>query len=298
MLAILVMASCGPSYEDARRKAKAEQAKRKTEDSLALKVGVGPTLDCLPLYLASELCLFDTARADIRLKPYAKGIDCVTDLSEGRIEGAVTDVVRAERLREKGTPVEYVAATNAYWQLVTNQKARLKEIRQLTDKMVAITRFSAKALLADMAVDSVKLNQEDVYRVQINDDELCLGMLANNIMDAMVLTEPQATRARMGKNPVLMDSREKDLKLGAIAFLASAMEDEYRKAQVDVFIKGYNQACDSINEHGLAHYADLLERFCGVDEATLGALPKMRFPRAAAPRDRDLERAREWLSKQ
>ena len=41
--------------------------KGKKEDSLAFKVGVLPTLDCLPMYVAKEQCLFDTAKADIRL---------------------------------------------------------------------------------------------------------------------------------------------------------------------------------------------------------------------------------------
>ena len=41
-------------------------------------------------------------------------------------------------------------------------------------------------------------------------------MLLNNEMDAMLLTEPQATTARIYKNDVLMDSRDKDMRLGVI----------------------------------------------------------------------------------
>ena len=38
---------------------------------------------------------------------------------------------------------------------------------------------------------------EEVFKVQINDVALRLQMLLNNEMDAMLLTEPQATTARI-----------------------------------------------------------------------------------------------------
>ena len=65
--AMAVMAGCGPSYDEMKRQTKAEQERLRKEDSLALKIGVLPTLDCLPVYVAKEHGLFDTAHADIRL---------------------------------------------------------------------------------------------------------------------------------------------------------------------------------------------------------------------------------------
>lgn len=76
MFTILILSACGQSYEEARRISKAEHDRKMKEDSLALKIGVLPTLDCLPLYVAKEQCLFDTAKADIRLKPFMSQIDC------------------------------------------------------------------------------------------------------------------------------------------------------------------------------------------------------------------------------
>ena len=52
--------------------------------------------------------------------------------------------------------LDYIAQTNAYWQLTSNRIARIRRLNQLSDKMVAMARFSATALLADYAVDSVK----------------------------------------------------------------------------------------------------------------------------------------------
>lgn len=295
LLASAALAACGPSYDEIKKQTQAEQQRLAREDSMALKVGVLPTLDCLPIYVAKERQLFDTAKADIRLRTYMSQIDCDEALKRGRIEGNATDIVRGQHMRKKGYDIEYVAATNSYWQLISNRMARIRRINQLSDKMVAMTRYSATDLLADLAVDSARLKPEEVFKVQINDVGIRLHMLLNNEMDAMLLTEPQATTARLYKNPVLMDSRKKDMHFGVIAFNGKVTDDKNRKIQIQTFIDGYNAACDSINKNGLKHYADILKKYYKIDDKTLNALPKMRYEHAKAPRKQDIETADKWL---
>lgn len=288
--------SCGQSYEESKRLSREERARLRRADSLALKVGVLPTLDCLPMYVAKERALFDSA-VDIRLKPFKAQMDCDEALRKGYLEGNVTDIVRALRLRSQGVDIDFTSSTNVYWQLVSNRKARIKALKQMTDKMVAMTRYSATALLADHAVDSAKLKQDEVFRIQINDVSLRLGMLLNNEMDAALLPEPFATTARLYKNPVLVDSRDKDLRLGLITFTNKALKDESRKRQIDAFVKGYNAACDSLNKYGIANYAPLVEKYCKTDAKTVAALPKIKFSHIEKPRQQDIDRAQKWLGK-
>lgn len=296
VLAVAVTAGCGPSYDDLKKMSQAEQAKLRHEDSLALKIGVLPTLDCLPIYVAKDCGLFDSTKADIRLKPFNSQIDGDQALVDGRLEGCVTDIVRGQRMKAKrGVSLDYVAATNAGWQLISIRLARIKRINQLDDKMIAITRFSATALLADLATDSAKLKDETVFKIQINDINLRLQMLLANEMDAMFLPEPQATTARLYKNPVLMDSRDKDLRLGVIAFNKNAMNDELRRRQLAVFISGYNAACDSINKNGIRKYTSTLKKYYQLDDKTINALPKTRYEHAKAPRQKDIDAADRWL---
>lgn len=298
LLAILIIPACGPSYEESRKLSRAEHAKRLKEDSMALKIGVLPTLDCLPIYVAKEHNLFDTLKADIRLKHFMSNIDCDAALTKGRIEGNVTDIIRGQHIKNKGTALDYITATNAYWQLISNRTARIRKLKQLNDKMVAMTRLSATALLADYAADSAKLRPENVFRVQINDVTIRLQMLLNNEMDAMLLTEPQATTARMYKNPVLLDSRDTDMSFGVIAFRSKAMKDKRRQQQLQVFIKGYNAACDSINKYGVHHFSSVINKYYKTDNKTLKALPEMKYAHAKPPRQKDIETADKWLKRQ
>ena len=298
MISVLMLAACGPSYEETQRKARQQQRQQQRQDSAALKIAAMPTMDCLPLYVAQERGFFRKHGVDVRLRRYTAQMDCDTAIERGRVEGIVSDLVRTERLKQHGTSLHYMAATNAYWQLITNRMARIRELKQLDDKMLAMTRYSATDLLTTAAVDSAKLKTERVYRVQINDVDIRLSMLIGNEMDATWLTEPQATAARQHRHRSIMDSRRLDLQLGVLAFTQQAVEDSRRKKQIDAFEKAYMQALDSLARHGLRNYRDIVVKYCNTTPAVADSLNRtIKYERPVAPRTEDIERAKQWLTK-
>ena len=298
LITALVLVGCGKSYEEEKRERKETQQRLAKENADALKIAVLPTLDCLPIYVASELQLFDTTLVDVRLKPFTAQIDCDTALIGTSAEGAVTDLVRMERLVRKGEKIHYVAQTGAYWQLFTNRNARIRQLKHLEDKMVAMTRYSVTDMLTDRAVDSAKVKSEYVFRIQVNDVNVRLLMLQNNVMDALWLTEPQATMARLAKNPVLLDSRKLNMNYGVVAFNAKKMKTFERKQQLEAFIKGYDAACDSINKNGVSRYRDLIARYCNIKPEQVDSLPRdLKFDHARGPLQSDIERVGAWLKK-
>ena len=297
IVAALVLFSCGQSYEETKRITRAQRLKMAREDSAALKVAVLPTLDCLPVFLAKDHQMFDTV-VDIRLKRFTAQMDVDTALMNKRVEIGVTDLVRAERMKKLGDSLQYLTSTNAYWQLVTNRGARIVDLKHLDDKMLAMTRYSVTDLLGDLAVDSAKLKPERVFRIQINDVNVRLKMLENNEMDALLLTEPHASQARYLKHKVVLDTRKQDMQMGAFVVQGMGMDDKNRQQQLKVFREGYNRACDSINKYGVGQYKDLVMKYCNVKETAVEGLPKdLKFNRIAPPREKDIERAKNWLKK-
>lgn len=292
-----LIASCGVSYKESKRLSRLERIRLAKEDSAALKIAVMPTLDCLPLYVAREYKWFCDGKTDIRLKYYTSQIDCDTAILNGRVEGSVSDLVRVARMNSRGAKLKAQIATAAYWQLITNRNSRIRELKQLDDKMVAMTRYSVTGMLAQHVVDSVKLANEKVFRVQINDVNVRLQMLQNNEIDAIFATEPQATMARLAKHKVLLDTRKLGWNMGVITFRDKPMKDVDRKRQYDVFVKAYNQACDSINKNGIARYADLVQKYCHVERTQIDSIPKMRYEHAVGPRQTDMARAEKYIKK-
>ena len=108
-----LMAACGDSYQETKRLSRLERMRLAKEDSAALKIAVMPTLDCLPLYVARENKWFCDGKTDIRLKYYTSQIDCDTALLNGRVEGAVSDLVRVARMNSRGAKVKPQIATGA-----------------------------------------------------------------------------------------------------------------------------------------------------------------------------------------
>lgn len=285
--------SCNKSYKETKREESISRKELLREDSLALKVAIVPTLDGLPLFIGVEDSLFKRNGVDVHLKRRNAQIDCDTLMKGKYIEGMVSDLIRTERLKKNGVMLRYVTATDAYWQLYTNRISRIKELKQLSDKMIAMTRFSVTDYLADYAIDSAK-PKFDVFKVQINDPRTRIKMIINNEMDAALFTEPQATTARLYNNPMLMDSREKNVRFGVIAFRESALKDKRRQKQLDSFIKVYNMAVDSINHFGLQHYASVIRKYTNADDKTIKALPKLKFSHVKQPRERDINIAKRY----
>ena len=301
-----LLAGCGMSYEETKR-LKQEQIQRELrEDSAALKVAVMPTLDCLPLYVAKEREMFDTA-VDIRLKQFTAQMDCDTALLRGRVEMAVSDLVRAERMKgdrrqesgvSRNMTIGYVTATNAYWLLIGNRNQRISTLKHLDDRMFAMTRYSVTDMLADLAVDSAKLKPERLYRIQVNDVNVRLDMLENNEMDALLLTEPQVTAALTKKHHVLLDTRKMDMWMGVIVEDSVTMSHANRQRQREVLLKGYNDACDSLNHFGVRHYADIIRKYYKLSDQALRQLPdSLNYQHAKAPRQQDIDRAKAYIKK-
>ena len=264
------------------------------DDSAQLRIAVMPTIDCLPVYLAAEHGFFEKAGINVGLYDYKAQMDCDTAIERGRVNAIVTDLVRAERMKERSKlDLQYVTSTEAAWQLVSMRNARINQLRQLDNKAIAMTRFSATHLLSEYVVEQAKVQPERVFFIQINNVNVRLNMLQNEILDALWLSEPQATDARNRQSKVLFDTRKSDFRFGVIAFRKSAAT----KKQVEAFTTAYNQACDSINRFGVQSYADILTRKCDATQQTIDSLPAQKFGHAAAPREADLKRAKDWLNK-
>lgn len=265
-------------------------------DSTSWRIAVTPTIDCLPLFLASDHGFFERAGVKVVLFPYEAQMDVDTALQRSRVDGAMTDLVRAAKLEREGLSLRRLTATDASWQLLTKRTSRISQLKQLDDKMMAMTRYSATDLLADLAVDSARVLPERIFRIQVNNIGVRLGMLQNDIMDALWLPEPQATAARNLKSRVLLDTRKLDIRLGVMVVSEKGLQG--RGNELALLRKAWDEAVDSLNTNGLHAYSDLIEHHMGVSRTTVDSLATdLHFSHAADPRQKDVERVDKWWQK-
>lgn len=262
VISVLTFAACSSSNTSSHKQTPEEIAAQRQKDSLALKIGVRQTIDCLPAFVAADDGICDSLGVDVRLWHFSSMLDCNEALKNKKLNGAFTDVKRVEYLNNRyALGLQSMKRFDTRWQLMANKMSRLQSVKQLKEKMVAMSRNSATDYLCDRMADSVRLGSDKLFRIQINDVDLRLKMLLNNELDAVWLTEPQATVARNRGANMLMESGRNGEKLEVLAFTGKSVNDARVKRQMDLFLRAYDIACRKIEKGGERYYKYLVEKY-------------------------------------
>ena len=292
ILAVLTFVSCGKSDKELQAERQAQKLAEREAYQKAYKIAVMPTMDCLPAYLLKDSLLYDTAKVDIRLCRFNAQMDCDTAMIGGSVQAAFSDLVRTERLKHRNKVLmHYLTDTNLNWQLIADKDSKLKQLSDLSDKIVAMTRFSGTDLLTDMAVKKAKPKYQ-VFRVQVNDVLVRLAMLQNHEIDAYWFAEPQITKALSADNNSLFNSEDAGVHLGVVAI----MDKVRRQDEEAAFAAAYDKAVEQINKNGVKSYSALIQKYMKVDESVVRALPDIKYTKIGPPRKANLLMARNFLS--
>lgn len=292
ILAVLTFVSCGKSDKELQAERQAQKLAEREAYQKAYKIAVMPTMDCLPAYLLKDSLLYDTAKVDIRLCRFNAQMDCDTAMIGGSVQAAFSDLVRTERLKHRNKVLmHYLTDTNLNWQLIADKDSKLKQLSDLSDKIVAMTRFSGTDLLTDMAVKKAKPKYQ-VFRVQVNDVLVRLAMLQNHEIDAYWFAEPQIIKALAADNNSLFNSEDAGVHLGVVAI----MDKVRRQDEEAAFAEAYDKAVEQINKNGVKYYSALIQKYMKVDESVVRALPDIKYTKIGPPRKADLLMARNFLS--
>ena len=289
---MLTFVSCGKSDKELQAERQAQKLAEREAYQKAYKIAVMPTMDCLPAYLLKDSLLYDTAKVDIRLCWFNAQMDCDTAMIGGSVQAAFSDLVRTERLKHRNKVLmHYLTDTNLNWQLIADKDSKLKQLSDLSDKIVAMTRFSGTDLLTDMAVKKAKPKYQ-VFRVQVNDVLVRLAMLQNHEIDAYWFSEPQITKALSADNNSLFNSEDAGVHLGVVAI----MDKVRRQDEEAAFAEAYDKAVEQINKNGVKYYSALIQKYMKVDESVVRALPDIKYTKIGPPRKANLLMARNFLS--
>lgn len=247
------MAGCGKSSDNNKKENVAAC------DSDAITIAVQPTLESLPLMVAKEEGLFDSCGVKVCLKNYASQVDCDTAMIKNIADAMITDIVRAAFWeKENKKKLNMATWTNTHYMLISSKKSRVKELSQMTDRIMAVTRFSVTDMLADSAITRAGKQPDEMFKVQINNQEIRLNMLIENKIDAAFLQHPYAAEALSKGGHVIMHGGKS--RSGVLAFNTTVDSTD-----VNNVLKAYDQACDKLNKKGVVSYAPIVEKYIRKD---------------------------------
>lgn len=226
-------------------------------DSTALKLGVLPTMECLPFYYADSIGIFDSLGIDVKLVTFEAAMDADTAFVNGCIDGIVTDLVKECIWRGNGDTAHVAMVGDLRLWLVTAPKARLLKAESIKEKIIGITRHSSVDYFADKILESVKLQSTELNKPQINNLRLRGMMVDQDQYDGAILPEPYASEA-VARGAKRLTGTE-DLKLtNLLCVLFNDSVSQVRKDEIQKIRQAYDMAVFALNTDTLSNVLDFI----------------------------------------
>ena len=226
-------------------------------DSTALKLGVLPTMECLPFYYADSIGIFDSLGIDVKLVTFEAAMDADTAFVNGCIDGIVTDLVKECIWRGNGDTAHVAMVGDLRLWLVTAPKARLLKAESIKEKIIGITRHSSVDYFADKILESVKLQSTELNKPQINNLRLRGLMVDQDQYDGAILPEPYASEA-VARGAKRLTGTE-DLKLtNLLCVLFNDSVSQVRKDEIQKIRQAYDMAVLALNTDTLSNVLDFI----------------------------------------
>lgn len=226
-------------------------------DSTALKLGVLPTMECLPFYYADSIGIFDSLGIDVKLVTFEAAMDADTAFVNGCIDGIVTDLVKECIWRGNGDTAHVAMVGDLRLWLVTAPKARLLKAESIKEKIIGITRHSSVDYFADKILKSVKLQSTELNKPQINNLRLRGLMVDQDQYDGAILPEPYASEA-VARGAKRLTGTE-DLKLtNLLCVLFNDSVSQVRKDEIQKIRQAYDMAVLALNTDTLSNVLDFI----------------------------------------
>ena len=216
------------------------------EDSTAIKLGVLPTMECLPFYYADSIGLFDSLGVNVHLVTFDAAMDADTAFVNGKIDGLVTDLVKACIWQGQGDTAMVAMVCELRMWLITAPKARLLKAESLREKIIGITRHSAVDYFADKILESVKLQSIDLNKPQINNIRIRGLMVDQDQMDGAILPEPYASEA-VARGARRLNGTEEMKVANLMCVLFNDSIHQARKREIENIRSVYDQAVTALN---------------------------------------------------
>lgn len=242
---------------------KKNQTVQKQKNEEILIVGLLPTMDCMPFCLAQEKNIYAQLGLNVKFIFFNSQMDMDKDLAEGKINVGTSDIFRTILQQNEKKPIKFLICSQREWQLIANKKLRITKVSQMGDRMVGMARNSIPDFYCDFIARNLKKNSGMLLRPQINNIILRLQMLNDNQIDAAVLPQPQALQAINKGNIFIAKCNEQCDHLAG--FAVNTKINKKQKKQVELLLKGYNIAIDSIKAHPINKLSKNMTIFFRID---------------------------------
>lgn len=293
-LATMLLAGCSKAAED--KPAAQEEA------ALApIRIGVLPTEDSLPLWVADQEGLFEKAGLDVTFVDFQAAAERDAAFTAGEIDAFMGDIIAAALLEQGGSGVTIgtvmLGATPAEGRfgIVVPAGSSAKDLTALAGVPVGtssgtIQEYVLDGLMRQAGVAADKVAKEEVKKVPVRFDLLMKGQLK-----AAALPEPFLSLAEaQGAKTLADDTKGENLSQTILGF-----SDEYLAAPGGIeteekLLKVWDEAVDLVNADPEAYRSALVER-AKLPEPVKDTYRINAYPKADIPTAEQVDAVLAWM---
>ncbi len=259
----------------------------------ALKVGILPDADSIPLIVAEEEGLFAATGEAIEIVSFHNPIERDSALQAGVIDGAISDVLAAAFANDNKQTVKITSLTNGRYVLLTGKDSGISDFQELKGVEIAISSNTIIEYVTDKLLKSKGITEENIAKIAIPKIPVRLQMLEAGKVKAACLPEPLASVLLLKGANKIAESTELGEAPGIMLFTEKSIQEKEQELQA--FYAAYSQAVELINEDSDS-YRELLVTKGGFPEEIKESFVFPKYDQPHLPAEETVQFVLDWLT--
>jgi NitT/TauT family transport system substrate-binding protein len=259
----------------------------------ALRIGIMPDVDSVPLVMAETLGYYKDAGVDVELVSFKNPMNRDAALQAGEIDGAVSDLLAVAFAKKGGFRLAAVAKTDGDYVLLGSSALGIESIDALEGKSVALSRNTIIEYSTDRILAAEGKDSDFIEKVSIPQIPVRLEMLNSGKLAGATLPEPLASSAVASGATVLGSAEDLGINPGVLVFSSDARNK--RADQIKAFWGAYNHAVTYLNGELSEAELDDIIKVMGFPESVGGVLHFPSYTFARLPAENEVREVVRWL---
>lgn len=258
-----------------------------------LSLGMMPTLEILPFYIAEKQGIYDSLGLDLHFLRFNSASDRDASFLNKQMDGMITDYPSAAVLQAgHHSHLSFIMKNNGYFCFIVSKESRINRPAQLKQRNIAISRNTIVEYATDLLLKKSDISRSEVNSPEIGQIPLRLQMLQYGQIDASFLPDPFASIAMNNGHRSLVSTRELGINFTGTAFSEKALTE--KKEEIKLLVQGYNLGVEYIRLHPQKEWQQQLMEL-GVPESLTGLIVLPSYKPASLPSEADIKEAVRWL---
>ncbi|MBI4765616.1 MAG: ABC transporter substrate-binding protein [Deltaproteobacteria bacterium] len=269
-----------------------------SEKPPSIPFGTIPVLQALPLFVASEKGFFKEQGLNVEIVLFNSAMEKDIALTSGRIAGYFGDLMTPMVLQANNTGIR-ITATNfnttreqRMFAVLAAPQSTNKGLEEMAKAGIATSTNTISEYLITRLLQQGKISKDKINFIDVKNIPIRLQMLLSNQVPAALLPEPLASLAETKGAKSLLDDKGRGLSATVLAFSEKFLKSHPQA--VKSFQTAVDKASDYINKNPQEVRA-IMNRECKIPEPFRDVFPIPKFPRLAAPSQKQVADVYNWL---